>query len=86
MRGGGQGDEDAFALGQEAATFYNEELCPLAVRMEALVVDTVQDKCRQDTQGSNQNSNVGRLKVRQIVVITTDCVNIMNPKYFKTLK
>ena len=63
MRGGSQGDEDALAISTEATQFYNEEQCPLAVRVEALVVETVQVKCRQE---NGQLSNLGRLKVRSM--------------------
>ena len=39
---------------------YNEDLCPLATKMEALVVETIQDKNRQEQSGENL---LGKLKV-----------------------
>ena len=38
----------------------NEDLCPLATKMEALVVETIQDKNRQEQSGENL---LGKLKV-----------------------
>ena len=64
MRGGAM-DEDANVLYQEVTTLYNEELCPLASKMEALVMELVQAKNRQDSANpGQQTSNLGRLKVR----------------------
>ena len=39
---------------------HNEDLCPLATKMEALVVETIQDKNRQEQSGENL---LGKLKV-----------------------
>ena len=63
MRGGAM-DEDANVLYQEVTTLYNEELCPLASKMEALVMELVQAKNRQDSASPGQTPNLGRLKVR----------------------
>ena len=64
MRGGAM-DEDANSLYQEFTTLFNEELCPLASKMEALVIELVQAKNRQDSANPGQQTpNLGRLKVR----------------------
>ena len=62
MRGGQQEDEAACQLYQEAIQLHNEDLCPLASKVEALVVETIQDKNRQE-QLTTQNSIIGKLKV-----------------------
>ena len=59
-------DEDASVLYQEVTVIYNEELCPLASKMEALVMELVQAKNRQDSASPGQQTpNLGRLKVRE---------------------
>jgi len=59
MRGGGSQEEAACQLYQEAIQLHNEDLCPLATKMEALVVETIQDKNRQEQSGENL---LGKLK------------------------
>ena len=61
MRGGQQEDEAACQLYQEAIQLHNEDLCPLVTKVEALVVETIQDKNRQE-QLATQNSILGKLK------------------------
>ena len=64
------GDEEASGLYEEAIKLHNQELCPLAAKVEALVLETVQAKNRQDS--AVQISNVGRLKVKKTLLIQLD--------------
>ena len=60
---GGAADGDADALYQEATTLHNDELCPLASKMEALMMELLQAKHKQDSSNLAQPPNVGKLKV-----------------------
>ena len=61
MRGGQQEEEAACQIYQEAIQLHNEDLCPLVSKIEALVVETIQDKNRQEQTA--QSSILGKLKV-----------------------
>lgn len=56
----GQAEEDANGLYQEAIKLHNEDLCPVSSKFEAVVLELVQAKNRQDISSIG---NVGRLKV-----------------------
>ena len=63
---GGQADEEANNLYTEAITVHNDELCPMATKFEAAVLELVQAKSRQSGSSNQaQPPNLGKLKVNQ---------------------
>ena len=60
----GQSDEDVSALYQQAIQLHNDNLAPIATKLENLVTETVQDKNRQESN-NDKISNLGKVKVRK---------------------
>ena len=56
----------------------NEDLCPLATKMEALVVETIQDKNRQEQSGENL---LGKLKVGHLSIFLLHNSTVMGSLY-----
>ncbi len=61
---GGQADEEANNLYNEAIAVHNDELCPIATKFEVTVLELVQAKSRQAAStNQSQPPNLGRIKV-----------------------